>query len=242
MRVQSKFNSQFSSLCSLLFIGFILNLCVAWACGVVQSGRISQKSNLFTSRTLGADGAFRMTSGFGYCYVVEMSFPKGTLARMLDGMELQSAEMPSWWTPNRTVDEFQSLGRLACGWPFPAFSADIAPDPTSTDPRRIPLARYIQGGVLLNGEFNGSNAPNKLPLIIPLRPIWIGVVNNTIAYAVSMLIVGGTCRALIRRHRDRHYKCLVCGYPRGDSAVCTECGNLLQLRLKTSSPLGRGLG
>ncbi len=59
---------------------------------------------------------------------------------------------------------------------------------------------------------------------LPLRPIWPGFAINTVFYAgVLWLLIPGpfAMRRFIRRRRGL---CPACGYPAGESAVCSECG------------------
>ncbi len=63
---------------------------------------------------------------------------------------------------------------------------------------------------------------------LPYRPIWPDFAVNTLFYAaiLSLLICGlFALRRLIRRKRGQ---CVKCGYPLGNSPVCTECGRELQ--------------
>ena len=68
---------------------------------------------------------------------------------------------------------------------------------------------------------------------IPLRPIWPGFVANTLFYS-TLLWLPFVLRRFIRVRRGL---CPACAYPRGESAVCSECGRALQQRqLKVAGP------
>ncbi len=74
---------------------------------------------------------------------------------------------------------------------------------------------------------------------LPLGPIWPGFAVNTLLYAgVLWLLFGGpfTVRRLIRVRRGL---CPKCGYPMGESAVCTECGKTLPRGLRVVLPVPR---
>ena len=61
----------------------------------------------------------------------------------------------------------------------------------------------------------------------PFRPIWPGFAVNTVFYAAILwLMICGplSLRRLIRVKRGR---CPVCAYPKGHSAICTECGKAI---------------
>ncbi len=71
----------------------------------------------------------------------------------------------------------------------------------------------------------------QVPYAIPLYPIWTGFAVNTVFYAaiLSLLIAGlFALRGFIRTRRGL---CPKCGYPMGESAVCTECGKALPNRV-----------
>lgn len=59
---------------------------------------------------------------------------------------------------------------------------------------------------------------------IPTRPMWMGIVFNTIIYATlvgsSILLLGH----LRRVRRRRRVLCVRCGYPVSGIAMCPECG------------------
>ena len=66
--------------------------------------------------------------------------------------------------------------------------------------------------------------------VLPFHPIWPGFAVNTVCYAaVLWLLIPGpfVLRRFIRMKRGR---CMKCGYPIAESAVCTECGNALPVR------------
>ncbi len=70
----------------------------------------------------------------------------------------------------------------------------------------------------------GRDGPLGLPRGLPLRPIPFGFAIDAALYAAILwLLICGpfTLRQLIRRWRGR---CPECGYPMGESSVCSECG------------------
>ena len=67
-------------------------------------------------------------------------------------------------------------------------------------------------------------------VVFPFYPIWPGFAANTIFYATFLwLLIPGplVLRRFIRVKRGR---CVKCGYPLGESAVCSECGKALSSR------------
>ena len=65
---------------------------------------------------------------------------------------------------------------------------------------------------------------------LPLQPIWLGLVSNTILFA--SLVWTGRCVtvALIRSRRRAHGLCPTCSYATGASARCAECGTYLGIQ------------
>ena len=71
--------------------------------------------------------------------------------------------------------------------------------------------------------------------VLPLLPIWPGFAVNTLFYAVVLwLLIPGpfVLRRFIRVQRGR---CVKCGYPMGESGVCSECGKALPGRAKMAT-------
>ncbi len=62
---------------------------------------------------------------------------------------------------------------------------------------------------------------------VPLIPVWPGFAVNTIFYAALLWLLICSPFVLRRLVRVKRGLCLKCGYPIGDSAVCTECGKPL---------------
>jgi hypothetical protein len=60
---------------------------------------------------------------------------------------------------------------------------------------------------------------------LPVRPVWLGFTINTLFYVAILLLLMRARITLRRFIRTRRRLCLTCGYPIGESAVCTECGS-----------------
>ena len=70
---------------------------------------------------------------------------------------------------------------------------------------------------------------------LPYRPLWLGLAANTVFYAaVIWLLISGpfVLRRIIRVKRGR---CVKCGYPVSESAVCSECGKALPGRAEAAT-------
>ncbi len=64
-------------------------------------------------------------------------------------------------------------------------------------------------------------------LKIPYGPIWHAFILNAVLYAVLLWLPIRGPSALRRLIRMKRGLCVKCGYPIGESAVCTECGKPL---------------
>ncbi len=62
-------------------------------------------------------------------------------------------------------------------------------------------------------------------IAIPLRPIWPGLLANTLFYAALTLVLLAGLRLRRTRRRRAHGRCVACGYELGEGVgVCPECG------------------
>ena len=71
---------------------------------------------------------------------------------------------------------------------------------------------------------------NTQPVLLPLKIIWPGFIVNTLLYAMLPFLLFSMkfkMRGYIRFIRKQ---CIKCGYPIGQSEVCTECGTQLILK------------
>lgn len=96
-----------------------------------------------------------------------------------------------------------------CGWPKNSFAAGIdfyGPQERWTCALKNPISF------------------GALPSILPYQPLSVGlIVNTTFFAALVWLCIRGPVEAR-RRWREYKHRCGACGYPRGASPVCTECG------------------
>ncbi len=96
--------------------------------------------------------------------------------------------------------------------------------------------KTMQGRLVhLNGQSQSHWIKTTSHSYIPLQPIWLGFVVNTLFYTtVLWLLVRGSfaLRRYLRRKRGR---CAACAYPIGDSPVCSECGRPIAQRSEPSS-------
>lgn len=62
-------------------------------------------------------------------------------------------------------------------------------------------------------------------IVTPLRPMWAGLLGNTLVYAALVLAPWSGVRLVRTRRRRARGRCVACGYELGEGvAVCPECG------------------
>lgn len=101
---------------------------------------------------------------------------------------------------------------LASGWPLPSAKG------------RILHQDYVGSG---NGDRQGLVAAKlgKTRLSIPVRPIWPGLLANTLFYAALAVTPMVLLRWWRTRRRRARGLCVACGYELGEGvAACPECG------------------
>ncbi|MEM7229290.1 MAG: hypothetical protein AAF432_10810 [Planctomycetota bacterium] len=105
---------------------------------------------------------------------------------------------------------------VARGWPLITLRARYW---------HVRLTRFLQSdGITLPKPWVGV-IYLRIPRVLPTTPIWSGIILNSLFYAVVGFVIVRIL--LLIRHivRARRNRCRQCGYPRGTSSVCSECGH-----------------
>ncbi len=127
----------------------------------------------------------------------------------------------------RTVTDAPPALRVDAGWPMLSFCGW---GPASVQSRASPLGPLVASplvgasAVVAARDVSGC----RVVRLLPLRPLWAGVIVNTIFYAAVFWLLVALPRTLHGRVRRLLCRCPQCGYPIGGSAVCTECGRPLR--------------
>lgn len=124
------------------------------------------------------------------------------------------------------IDEEDRAVEIEFGWPALAWRAVWRPHPSEYGS----LWRGDVHGGIYAGPIAGTASTLSGERVLPLRPIWFGVV---IASAFWMIPWIGVTVAMIglgevrRRRQLRRDRCAICGYDlRGsDALLCSECGS-----------------
>ena len=110
---------------------------------------------------------------------------------------------------------------LDVGWPLRCLSGEVQTDLYAVMPNKVLHALSPPAKV------GPIRVDTDVPRCLPAQPILSGFAFNTLFYATLLwLLIPGSfvLRRFIRVKRGR---CVKCGYPRGESAVCSECGKTL---------------
>jgi len=109
------------------------------------------------------------------------------------------------------------------GWPAASFMGESY----TTAGNGIPIASTWSGVIPVSSTYG---AKTSVPGIftyerpMPIRPIWVGLIINTLLFAVLAWMTRSASRILRGHIRVLRHRCPSCGYPVGVSEVCTECG------------------
>jgi hypothetical protein len=106
---------------------------------------------------------------------------------------------------------------IARGWPLVSMCAEI-----TFLSRSLVRPRYDVSGAL---HLSNTLEVDKVPKMIPYRPIWLGFLLSMMFYAAVLWIMWAIPFTLRKQLRRRRGLCAACAYPVGASVVCTECGS-----------------
>ncbi len=181
-----------------LLAGAVVNVAVAWACAVM-----SQTLNLGgAQRTTEADRSWwkkHAPPGFALD-------PQGM--HHSAGVGKDTRHLWETYQPTPAVGG-DMVVRIRAGWPALTLEGAVWQDGRFHRELRRDLLKYP-------GFFPG----------LPLRPIWPGLVVNTVIYAVFLWALSRLPFAVQRYVRVRRGLCPACGYDlrHGEHEACPECG------------------
>jgi len=200
-----------------LLLGGIANLSLA-AILVFVHGSVADPGKYFRCEKDGHRGMIRITKRFGYMYVANC----GAMQSHYQVFPIYASRQ--WWpgAPGRSLD-----AHLAVGWPVPFLTANVSLDVSTAQAAGQLQNVRVTNGVLWDTAELSALPPDTIPMVLPYRPLWDGLIINTAVFAtaIGLLVLGPT--ALRARKYRRRGGCPACGYPRGASSVCTECGEPL---------------
>ncbi len=161
---------------------------------------------------------FRLSAGFGAARLQATSYPNQEPS--IQSHAFPQDAVPGWsWlarppTAARDAAPREWLEEHARGWPMLAML--------------YRGQRYAGGSLQLSTVIRVSDFPSRGRVtLLPTEIIWPGFVVNTVFCAVVLWLLCGGPFAIRRYIRFRRGLCPACAYPRGESAVCSECGEAL---------------
>ena len=210
-----------------LLAGAVVNAGVAWGCIAAQSTPWDEVEFL-----VAPDTDWLRANGIAIYDVLKEQHLRQF--GLLDSEYSAQVEEPT----DRSSGYYLYARRTRCGWPF--LSLDGGRGSTIefveaigrhwyTDTFYVDALFGHDSGRLLFG--NGGAMLGDLEYL-PVGPIWLGFLFNTIFYAAILWLLIPGPFALRRFIRVRRSLCPKCAYPMGASVVCTECGQKLPQRVR----------
>ncbi len=203
------------TIATCVLAGAVVNVVVAWGCGFYYAANSISLADLPLLELYGSDAQplvrrhLNLGAPRDYDYTAQTSVGFGWRHRLLTAWNVDEAKFFS------NPGEERVVVVICAGWPCLSHQGESQVEP---QPVTYRFAWLVQESSV--GEWT----------FIPLRPIWPGFIANTVLYGVLLwlAILGPfVLRRLVRATRGR---CPGCGYSRGKSAVCSECGRMLPVR------------
>ena len=179
-------------------------------------------------------GTNRPPSGWACGFLFEWTDQEAFL-RMVPRWSCFAADpIAAFAAENREVE----VTEYAVGWPFLAMRCEERSYFSTEDltglksmqaiVQAISDATYVEGAWRLPVP----RPDQRHRVFLPIQVIASGFTANTALFSLTwlcLLVLPGSARQMHRRSRGR---CESCGYPVGESAVCTECGRAVGSRCR----------
>jgi hypothetical protein len=215
-------------ICFALEFGVLITIAISWTAMFVPWGRHGYGPPIYGDLGL-VDGSnyrtYQVSEGSNaWHHVVSywwMQVSGQSLMMTIDDCEAGALDLntlPSHLRPS-SIDDIRVLAWYReVGWPMKAMTCSVH---WQTQIANADIIYRVEGGVQLprDAEFN--------PRALPLTPLWMGFIVNTILFAVLWLFVVWVAGAARARSRKRRNCCSQCGYPRTGlpaGSACPECG------------------
>ncbi len=221
---------------SCILVGAIINVAVAWWFTIwgdegANSDSITQYGRSYGKPESG-EWYVETIIGSGFTFSLSAINVRSTER---DERELTAEEVLTYyWVDSLRLDpdtiSMYSQGMycgLAHGWPFRSMMIIAGP---GFDDKDIFLRGLPWSAPSWPVDRSTSPGLTSYPIYLPLNIIWPGFIANTLLYAMmfySIFFMPFKLRYLFRTKRKQ---CTKCGYPIGQSEVCTECGTQLILK------------
>lgn len=212
-----------------LLLGAIVNVSVAWGCSLAH-GEAAEYWHPYHNPRCENPLVVFVTNRFGHEIVSGCGRPGTLLTRHPD--DVQTYRGFVWWSRESVSWTGRSYA-VASGWPMltlKAWRTTSITDNGSDTPQYDELyfgCFHFEQDVFGRPPVARSDIVGVVDMLLPLYPIWWGMIGNTILYAAAIAMLLAVCATGRGAWRIRHDRCPTCGYPRGTSSVCTECGATL---------------
>ena len=153
--------------------------------------------------------------------VAQSTDPKASVSYSAAGMNLYQLSVlryDGWGCENISVSDQSrqaptSMEVLQAGWPMKTLRCE----------RVFAPRKYGVKHAWMAFANNGTRAGG---MVLPLRPMWMGAIVNTMLYAAILLAMWMGLARVRRSLRIRRRRCTSCGYDlrAATSDVCPECG------------------
>jgi hypothetical protein len=218
----------FHTVALALLAGFLITIALSWLAMPLPGGNAWHGPR--TVRELGLAAApegelYQITCGtngwhttVAYWRMQVSGMPLMIPTADYDARRFDYRRLPSHLRPASLAGLSMQAWYHATGWPFRALACSVHWE------RQIANANVtytVRGGVQIprDAAFN--------PRALPLTPIWLGLLADTLLFAAVWLALASGVRAARRRRRIRCNLCAACRYPRHalpPGAPCPECG------------------
>lgn len=136
-------------------------------------------------------------------------------AKDFEARRRELSTLPEWLRPGPLTDHQMVEVAIAVGFPFRAFAARTG----WIKQLNSFITWDARGGVLLAGTTPST------PDILPLSPVWTGLVLDVACWGLGAWGIAAGARSLRSASRRRRNLCERCGYPRAPGP-CPECGHV----------------
>lgn len=210
---------RFRIVVAMLALGAVMNVGVAWGVELTRGHFDVECDEYVLPQAPGRPVTICRSPGFESVSPSSAAFPE----------RLSAYPDSPWWCPTWQLSEFRDSA-WATGWPMLSMKGASSRSPRSV--RECVVLRLDRCPRWIWGKYNNGTV---WIAYLPCQPIWPGFIVNSLLYAAIAWVA---CWAMTSRPRFRAWRgqCRRCGYPRGASSICSECGATVK-PLVTSAPL-----
>ncbi len=213
-----------------LLIGALVNVAVAWGCAICLLG-YEDGTQIWENPRQSGERIIRFDTGLGVQTTRSFAVERWGIVDPESFFKDSPMYTGQIWWPDSAFSRPYEIFH-AGGWPLLSVRAHrssgiMSPEELAASMLGNGMQRDYRWINAIQWPWRSALPSLKVSGVLPWEPIPFGFTINTLIYGTlaAIVICGG---AGIRRSiRNRLGRCAVCGYPRGTSPVCTECGEAL---------------